>query len=166
RTLATGEMHFHSRTRGLWHKGATSGNTQKVVSLTADCDADALLARVLPSGPACHTGQASCFGEPACQSDALGELDATLRQRKEAPAEPKSYTQKLFADRNLRLKKLGEETVELVTALSDGDRGRIAEEAADLLYHLLVAARAADVSLEDIRHVLAKRANRNTVVSL
>ena len=63
RTLATGEMHYHSRTRGLWHKGATSGNVQRVVSLTADCDGDAVLARVIPAGPACHTGSPTCFGD-------------------------------------------------------------------------------------------------------
>src|ERR687883_1188212 len=65
RTIETGEMHYHSRTRGLWRKGATSGNTQRVVSLTADCDGDAVLARVRPAGPACHTGAVSCFGDTA-----------------------------------------------------------------------------------------------------
>src|SRR5688572_32359812 len=76
RTVATGEMHYRSRTRGLWHKGATSGNVQRVVSLAADCDGDAVLARVAPAGPACHTGTVSCFGGDA--GDALGVLDATV----------------------------------------------------------------------------------------
>src|SRR5918912_4410327 len=71
RTIETGEMHYRSRTRGLWHKGATSGNTQRVVSLTADCDGDAVLARVVPAGPACHAGSSSCFGEAALGADAI-----------------------------------------------------------------------------------------------
>src|SRR5919107_2400645 len=78
RTLASGEMHYRSRTRGAWHKGATSGNVQRVVSLSADCDGDAVLARVTPAGPACHTGAVSCFGEAALTSDALVGLDATV----------------------------------------------------------------------------------------
>src|SRR5918993_2178814 len=77
RTLATGEMHYRSRTRGLWHKGATSGNVQQVLSLHADCDGDAVLARVEPAGPACHTGATSCFGDAALGADVLGALDAT-----------------------------------------------------------------------------------------
>ena len=81
RTIATGEMHYRSRSRGLWHKGATSGNVQRVVSLTADCDGDAVLARVLPAGPACHTGERTCFSG-AVQGDALAALDATIASRK------------------------------------------------------------------------------------
>src|SRR5689334_21341340 len=102
RTLATGEMHYRSRTRGLWHKGATSGNVQRVVSLAADCDGDAVLARVAPAGPACHTGAVSCFGDVALGADALAELDATIAARAStegAPAEgaltiTTSYTQR------------------------------------------------------------------------
>src|ERR671921_1808836 len=78
RTLATGEMHYRSRTRGLWHKGATSGNVQRVVSLSPDCDGDAVLARVAPAGPACHTGSVSCFGAAALVPDALAALDGTI----------------------------------------------------------------------------------------
>src|ERR671933_1345446 len=81
RTIASGEMHYHSRTRGLWRKGETSGNTQRVVTLAADCDGDAVLARVVPAGPACHTGSASCFGEAALDADALGALDRTIAAR-------------------------------------------------------------------------------------
>src|SRR5207249_3041177 len=81
RTLATGEMHYRSRSRGLWRKGATSGNTQTVVSLGADCDGDAVLARVIPNGPACHTNAPSCFGEAALAADTLAELDRTLAAR-------------------------------------------------------------------------------------
>jgi phosphoribosyl-ATP pyrophosphohydrolase/phosphoribosyl-AMP cyclohydrolase len=158
-TLRTGQMHYRSRTRGLWHKGATSGHVQQVVSLSADCDADAVLARVEPAGPACHTGSPTCFeGQPA---EAFGALDAVVAARAHASpsGERPSYTQRLLKDRNLRLKKLGEETVELVTALADGDRERAAEEAADLVYHLTVALRALDVSLEDVRRVLERRAS-------
>ncbi|NVJ21485.1 MULTISPECIES: bifunctional phosphoribosyl-AMP cyclohydrolase/phosphoribosyl-ATP diphosphatase HisIE [Myxococcus] len=159
RTLATGQMHYRSRTRGLWHKGATSGNTQQVVSLRADCDGDAVLARVEKAGPACHTGDVTCFGPGS--EDALASLDATLAERAarpDAPGEKPSYTRRLLADRNLRLKKLGEEAAELVTACADSDAGRAAEEAADLLYHLLVAVRPLGLSLEDVKAVLARRA--------
>src|SRR5215210_9247901 len=84
RTIETGEMHYRSRSRGLWHKGATSGNTQRVVSLSADCDGDAVLARVVPAGPACHTGAVSCFGDEALAGDALGAMDATVARRRAA----------------------------------------------------------------------------------
>jgi phosphoribosyl-ATP pyrophosphohydrolase/phosphoribosyl-AMP cyclohydrolase len=161
RTIETGEMHYRSRTRGAWHKGATSGNTQRVVSLTADCDGDAVLARVQPAGPACHTGAVSCFGEDALAADALGTLDRTLAARAGtaagAGAEPVSYTRRLLTDRNLRLKKLGEETAELVTACADGDAARAAQEGMDVLYHTLVALRALGVTLDDVRAVAADR---------
>jgi phosphoribosyl-ATP pyrophosphohydrolase/phosphoribosyl-AMP cyclohydrolase len=161
KTLDTGEMHFHSRTRGLWHKGDTSGNVQRVVSLSPDCDRDAVLARVIPAGPACHTLAESCFGDAALQPDALSSLDRIIVARGKSLGDgstSKSYTQKLLTDRNLRLKKIGEEAVELVTALADEDKERIAEESADLLYHVLVAIRSAGVGLADVRAVLAKRA--------
>src|SRR5215207_7354903 len=162
RTIATGEMHYRSRTRGLWHKGATSGNVQQVVTLLPDCDGDAILARVVPAGPACHTGTRSCFGSTALAADALGALDATVAARvNEAPAqavdEKPSYTRRLLADRNLRLKKIGEEAAELVTACADDDRARAVEEAADLVYHTLVALRAAGGTLDDLRATLAAR---------
>ena len=157
KTLETGEMHYRSRTRGLWHKGATSGNVQKLASLTHDCDSDALLARVWPAGPACHTGRVSCF-DVAQNGDALTALAATIEQRA-AGEEGTSYTRKLLADRNLRLKKLGEEAVELSVALADDDRARAVEEGADLLYHTLVALRAQGIRLDDVRRVLAARAS-------
>ncbi|HKT09900.1 MAG TPA: bifunctional phosphoribosyl-AMP cyclohydrolase/phosphoribosyl-ATP diphosphatase HisIE [Gemmatimonadaceae bacterium] len=159
RTIATGEMHYHSRRRGLWHKGLTSGNTQRVVSLSADCDGDAVLARVEPAGPSCHTGRVSCFGEDALGADTLSALDAVIATRARAadPAPP-SYTRRLLADRNLRLKKLGEECAELVLALGDGDGERAASEAADLVYHVLVALRAVGAGLDDVREVLGRRA--------
>jgi phosphoribosyl-ATP pyrophosphohydrolase/phosphoribosyl-AMP cyclohydrolase len=155
-------MHYRSRTRGLWHKGATSGNVQQVVSLLTDCDGDAILARVRSVGPACHTGARSCFGEAALAADALGALDATIAAREADPMprareETPSYTRRLFADRNLRLKKLGEESAELVTACADGDRARATEECADLLYHALVALRAVGGALADVRVALSAR---------
>lgn len=159
RTIATGEMHYRSRTRGLWHKGATSGNTQRVVSLTADCDADAVLARVAPAGPACHTGARSCFGEAALGADALGTLDRTIARRAaEQTNAGKGYTRKLLADRNLRLKKLGEEAAELVVACADGDTARATAEGADIIYHTLVALRALGLSLDAVRAELQARA--------
>lgn len=158
RTLARGEMHYRSRSRDeLWHKGATSGNVQRVISLRADCDADAVLARVEPAGPACHTGEMTCFGAPATPAAAvLSELaevvDARARERPEG-----SYTVRLLDDENLRLKKLGEEGAELVAALARGRSEDAAREAADLLYHLLVALRGSGVSLEDVLEVLRER---------
>lgn len=162
RTIETGEMHYRSRTRGLWHKGATSGNTQRVVSLAADCDGDAVLARIVPAGPACHTGSTSCFGADALSADALASLDATIAERQHAGSDEggTSYTRRLLTDRNLRLKKLGEEAAELVTACADADPSRAAEEAADLVYHAIVALRAVGASLDDVRAVLASRAGR------
>ena len=158
RTIATGEMHYHSRTRGLWHKGATSGNTQRVVSLSTDCDGDAVLARVLPAGPACHTGARSCFGEPALAADAIGALDQTIAARAGEETSGRSYTQTLLADRNLRLKKLGEEATELAVACADGDADRATAEAADVIYHALVALRALGVPLDAVRAELQSRA--------
>jgi phosphoribosyl-ATP pyrophosphohydrolase/phosphoribosyl-AMP cyclohydrolase len=158
-TLRTGEMHYRSRSRGLWHKGGTSGNVQHVVSLTADCDADAVLARVRPAGPACHNGTTSCFRDEALQADVLSALDHTITLRGSAAlGEKPSYTQRLLNDRNLRLKKLGEEAVELATACVDGDLERATEETADLLYHALVALHAVGGSLDGVRAVLAARA--------
>lgn len=161
RTLSSGEMYYTSRSRGLWHKGATSGNTQRVVSLSADCDGDAVLARVIPAGPACHTGAVSCFGDMALGADAIGALDATIAVRAsnaDTSSGKPSYTQRLLSDRNLRLKKLGEEAVELATACADVDAERGAEEGADVVYHTLVALRAIGVSLNDVRQILANRA--------
>ncbi|MGH9421239.1 MAG: bifunctional phosphoribosyl-AMP cyclohydrolase/phosphoribosyl-ATP diphosphatase HisIE [Thermoanaerobaculia bacterium] len=163
KTISTGEMHYTSRTRGLWHKGATSGNTQRVVSLSADCDSDAILARVIPKGPSCHTLSESCFGEAALGGDALSVLDQTVVERAKSLDDGKSstsYTRKLLGDRNLRLKKIGEESAELLAALADADDERMADEAADLFYHVLVALRANGIGLDDVRTVLAKRAEQ------
>ena len=159
-TLRTGEMHYRSRSRGLWHKGGTSGNVQRVVTLTADCDRDAVLARVIAAGPACHDGTTSCFRDDALLSDPLSTLDATIAERAQsllAAGEKPSYTQRLLTDRNLRLKKLGEEAVELTMACVDHDTARAVEETADLVYHALVALHAVGGTLDDVRAVLAGR---------
>jgi phosphoribosyl-ATP pyrophosphohydrolase/phosphoribosyl-AMP cyclohydrolase len=163
RSIATGEMHYRSRTRGLWRKGATSGNVQQIVALSADCDGDAVLARVRPAGPACHTGTISCFGEKALVPDTLSALDATIAARAadmSRDGDERSWTRRLLGDRNLRLKKLGEEAAELVLACADGDALRAGEEGADLLYHALVALHAVGSSLADVRRVLAQRAGQ------
>ncbi|MEO8621876.1 MAG: bifunctional phosphoribosyl-AMP cyclohydrolase/phosphoribosyl-ATP diphosphatase HisIE [bacterium] len=157
RTIESGEMYYHSRTRGLWHKGATSGNVQRVVSLSADCDGDAVLARVTSEGPACHTGMRSCFGDVALHSDALSTLDAIIAERALSSQTSPSYTRRLLNDRNLRLKKLGEEAAELVTACADGDVERAREETADVFYHALVALHSTGGTLADVQAILSKR---------
>jgi len=156
RTQDTGDLHFRSRTRGLWRKGETSGNVLRVLSLLPDCDGDAVLARVVPAGPACHTGASSCFGPGAEAADALGRLDQVIESRAREPL-PGSYTARLLADRNLRLKKIGEEAAELIAACADGDANRACAEAADLLYHALVAVRAAGGGWQDVRRILQDR---------
>lgn len=154
RTLAESRMWYFSRSRdALWRKGETSGNGQRLVALHADCDRDTVLAQVLPDGPSCHTGDRTCFGAAA---PTLSTLDTVIGQRA-ANGDGGGYTRTLLRDENLRLKKLGEEAVELALACAAGDRARGAAEAADLLYHALVACRAAGVSLEDVLAELAKR---------
>ncbi|HEX7662990.1 MAG TPA: phosphoribosyl-ATP diphosphatase, partial [Polyangiaceae bacterium] len=155
KTVESSIMHYRSRTRGLWKKGETSGNVQHVVSLHADCDGDAVLARVLPAGPACHTGDPTCFRD-APPPSSLDALDRTIALRSKSPIAG-SYTNKLLADRNLRLKKIGEEASELVVAIADQDRERAKEEAADVVYHALVALAPLGLGLDDVREVLEKR---------
>lgn len=150
----TGELWLYSRRRaGLWHKGESSGNTQRVVSITGDCDGDAVLIRVEPRGPMCHTGAASCFGE----APTLSSLSEIITRRRGGAEPAGSYTAKLFADENLRLKKIGEEAVELVVACTSADQEKAAEEAADLMYHALVACAAIGTTLEDILERLEQR---------
>lgn len=158
RTLASGEMHYHSRTRGLWHKGATSGHVQRVVSLSADCDGDAVLARVIPTGPACHTGATSCFGEMGEAGDIVGRVQQQVSTRQVTPpTDHPSYTQRLFLDRNLRLKKLGEEAMELAISCADQDGPAAVTEAADLVYHTMVALTAIGVEWHRVQALLAQR---------
>lgn len=156
RTLETGETWFWSRSRQeLWHKGATSGNVQRVTGLAADCDADAVVVKVEPAGPACHTGARTCFhrpvdGAPATSGETLGQaVDAVLQTIASRKAElPEgSYTTYLFtAGVNKILKKVGEEATEVVIAAKDPDDDAFAGEVADLLYHVgvLLAARGLD----------------------
>lgn len=153
RTIEEGRLWFWSRKRQqLWRKGETSGNELRVVSLDADCDADAVLARVEPAGPTCHTGARSCFGTPPV----LTGLGDEIRDRLRHPDGP-GYTRRLLADPNVRTKKLGEEAVELALACASGERPRIVEEAADLLYHALVACAAAGVTEADVLAELGRR---------
>lgn len=157
RTLERGETWFWSRSRqALWHKGETSGNVQRVTGLAADCDRDAVVVRVEPAGPACHTGARTCFHQPlegapaGVSGESLGAaLDAllgTIAERKAAMPEG-SYTTYLFtAGVNKILKKVGEEATEVVIAAKDPDDDAFAGEVADLLYHVgvLLAARGLD----------------------
>ena len=165
KTLETGEAHFFSRSRqALWRKGETSGNVLKVVSLSADCDGDALLVRALPAGPTCHTGSRSCFS-PTPPLLELGWLAEVLKERKSAdPAA--SYTARLLASGIERVaQKVGEEGVETALAAvaahyrpdDEEARSALAGEAADLLYHLLVLLLAGNIDLAQVANVLLAR---------
>ena len=161
RTHETGELHLWSRSRGeLWHKGATSGNTQAVRALRLDCDGDALLALVEPAGPACHTGARTCFHhgelEPAAPHEVLPGLERTLRSRQaERPAG--SYTVALLDDPGLIGEKVQEEAEEVARAAREETDERVDSEAADVLYHLLVLLRSRDRALADAQEVLRAR---------
>src|SRR3954462_3162403 len=159
-TRETGELPLYSRSRAeLWHKGATSGNTQAVKALRYDCDADAVLALVEPAGPACHTGERTCFhnGElEAMPYEALPGLERTLRQR--AAEKPEgSYTAALLADPPRIGEKVREEAEEVVRAAREESDERVAEEAADVLYPLAVLLRARGLGLADAEEVLLGR---------
>jgi phosphoribosyl-ATP pyrophosphohydrolase/phosphoribosyl-AMP cyclohydrolase len=161
RTRDTGEMHFFSRSRQeLWHKGEASGNTQALRAIRYDCDADTLLALVEPSGPACHTGERTCFFrgelEPAAPYEALASLERVLEQRaRERPAG--SYTTELLDDLPRLGEKVREEADEVVRAAADESDERVAEEAADVLYHLAVLLRSRGLTLDDAERVLDGR---------
>ena len=171
KTLVSGEAHYYSRSRSeLWRKGATSGNTQKVVEVRLDCDGDALLYMVEPHGPACHTGEESCFftslagegvGVKATGDDEVAfgtmveRLAGTIAQRHEEMPEG-SYTVSLIEGGTERLaQKVGEEAVEVVIAALSGER--LSDEAADLVYHLLVLLEERGVGTEDVAGVLRDR---------
>jgi len=160
-TRETGEIHFYSRSRQeLWHKGATSGNTQAVKSIRYDCDGDALLAQVVPSGPACHTGERTCFhrGElnPSAPHEVLPTLERTLAER--AAARPEgSYTAELLADPARIGAKVQEEAEEVARAAREESDERVSEEAADVIYHLAVLLRGRGLSLADAERVLDAR---------
>ncbi|MGF1479857.1 MAG: bifunctional phosphoribosyl-AMP cyclohydrolase/phosphoribosyl-ATP diphosphatase HisIE [Cyanophyceae cyanobacterium] len=164
KTLATGEVWYWSRSRQeLWHKGATSGQIQKVRSLRYDCDSDALLVSVEQVGDvACHTGERSCFHQVdstkvAPPADTLSEVFKVVSDRAQHPVAG-SYTCQLFeGGDNKILKKLGEEATEVVMACKDDDPEAIASEVADLLYHVLVALVHHNVELRDVYRQLQKR---------
>jgi phosphoribosyl-AMP cyclohydrolase / phosphoribosyl-ATP pyrophosphohydrolase len=160
-TRRTGELHLWSRSRAaLWRKGATSGNTQAVRAIRVDCDGDALLALVEPAGPACHTGERTCFHrgelEPPAPHEALPALERTIAARaRSAPAG--SYTAQLLADRPRAGEKVREEAEEVTRAAHEESERRVAEEAADVLYHLAVLLRSRGLSLADAAEVLSGR---------
>lgn len=157
RTRATGEMWFWSRSRNeLWHKGETSGNVQKLKELRLDCDQDAILALVEPAGPACHTGERTCFHngdlDPVA-AEALPVLERTIAERRGAD----TYTGRLLADRGLVAAKVQEEAEEVVRAAREESDERLAEEAADVLYHLAVLMAERGLDMTDAYRVLNER---------
>jgi len=164
KTIETGEAHYHSRSRGeLWRKGETSGNTQKVVEVRLDCDGDALLYKVEPRGPACHTGENSCFFTPLVSADrdapnlgrTLTSLARTIAERHREMPEG-SYTVKLIErGTGYIAQKVGEEAVEVVVAALKEEK--LSEESADLLYHLLILLEERGVRPEEVAKVLDER---------
>ena len=158
RTRETGELHLFSRSRDeLWHKGATSGNTQAVKALRLDCDNDAVLALVEPAGPACHTGERTCFfaGDmDALPYEALPGLERTIDER---IAQPTGYTGQLLADPPFIGEKVQEEAEEVARAAREESDERVASEAADVLYHLTVLLKSRGLSLADAQEVLLGR---------
>ncbi len=161
RTHETGEMHFFSRSRQeLWHKGATSGNTMAVKAIRYDCDGDTLLALVEPRGPACHTGERTCFHRgqlaPAPPYEVLPTLERTIAER--AAGRPDgSYTAMLLAEPARIGEKVEEEAEEVVRAAREEPDERVAEEAADVIYHLAVLLRSRGLTLADPERVLDGR---------
>lgn len=171
RTLESRETWFWSRSRKeLWHKGATSGNTQAVVEVVVDCDEDALLVRVSPSGPACHKGEVSCFHnylirqQVGTSETAFGQSVTSLYQIIESRQRERpegSYTSYLFqAGLDKILKKVGEEAAETIVAAKNEDDGQFVNEVADLMYHLLVLMVARGVALEEVGSELSRRAKQ------
>jgi phosphoribosyl-ATP pyrophosphohydrolase/phosphoribosyl-AMP cyclohydrolase len=162
KTRETGELHLWSRSREeLWRKGATSGNVQKVRALRLDCDGDALLALVEPAGPACHTGERTCFHngdlDPPAPHEALPGLERTIAERARNGDAEASYTAQLLQDPALIGAKVEEEAEEVARAARQETDDRVAEEAADVLYHLAVLLRARGLQLADAEEVLLAR---------
>ncbi|UQD53345.1 bifunctional phosphoribosyl-AMP cyclohydrolase/phosphoribosyl-ATP pyrophosphatase [Bacillus methanolicus] len=175
KTMETGETWFYSRSRQkLWHKGETSGNTQKIVELKYDCDQDAILVLVQPAGPACHTGSVSCFTESFYKSEEIVEvseaasgslqdyqilqtLEKVIKERERERPEG-AYTTYLFEKGvDKILKKVGEEASEVIIAAKNRDADELKWEAADLLYHLMVLLREQQLPFKEILKVLSKR---------
>lgn len=164
KTIETGETWFYSRSRNeLWHKGETSGNTQKVISITTDCDQDALVVEVDPAGPACHNGTTSCFTETVVENGKVGsvgiipELVEIIKKREEEMPEG-AYTTYLFTEGIDKIcKKVGEEATEVVIGAKNRNPEEVKWEAADLIYHLLVLLQEQKISIYDVLEVLVER---------
>lgn len=170
KTVETGESHFFSRSRQeLWHKGATSGNRQVVKRISVDCDRDAILLEVEPIGPACHTGKTSCFytplyGEGRSIRNVVHEIADEIKDRKENPVEG-SYTSYLFLKGiDKVLKKIGEESAEVIIGAKNSDKSELSNEIADLLYHSLVLMEISGVTIEDVKAVLRERRTKKEAV--
>lgn len=165
-TLEKGLVTFYSRSRKtLWTKGETSGNYLQLRDILIDCDGDTLLVKAVPSGPVCHTGKDTCFGEEndpqsASSTDFLAYLEGVIRDRKEHPQEG-SYTNRLFSKGiNKIAQKVGEEAVELIIEAKDDDKDLFLGEAADLMYHLLVLLTEKGCTLSEVTDVLKSRHSR------
>lgn len=166
-TIAEKRTCFYSRSRQeLWRKGETSGNYQHVVSITSDCDGDALVVEVVKDGPACHTGAESCFNDAVFISDEITPfcyegLYQLIKGRKTDPKEG-SYTTYLF-DKGIDkiLKKVGEECAETIIAAKNGDNSETVYEIADLFYHIMVLMAASDITLEEVKAELSKRSEKS-----
>lgn len=155
-TLSSGYVTFFSRSRQcLWKKGETSGNVLELVDISVDCDVDTILVQAIPHGPTCHTGSVTCFGEG--RKDFLEYLESVIDQRRES-GDKESYVRSLFEKGTLRIaQKVGEEGVEVSLAAAVNDHDRMKEESADLLFHLLVCLRNANLHLSDVVKVLKSR---------
>lgn len=159
KSVAEGRVTFFSRTKGrLWTKGEQSGNYMNIVSLSVDCDADTLLIRVVPEGPACHTGTKTCWGSAVPETEGfIRHLQGVIRDRHEKMPEG-SYTTKLFnSGVNKIAQKVGEEAVETVIEAVAGNRDAMVYEASDLIYHLLVLLESTGCSIADLEKELARR---------
>lgn len=168
KTIAERSTYLYSRSRAkLWHKGEESGNTQEVVEVAYDCDGDAVLYRVIPNGPACHTGEQSCFHNVLLRqaqddterfTQAVTHLERVLEERKTAPPES-SYVAALYRGGVDKIgKKIGEEATEVVIAAKNASHDELVWEAADLVFHLLVLLKSANVPLDDVGGELLRRA--------
>ena len=162
RTIETNRVTFYSRSKErLWTKGETSGNFLEVHTVETDCDDDTLLIKATPSGPVCHTGAETCFGESNDATNFLYDLERLIQRRKENPVAG-SYTSGLFAEGPNRIaQKFGEESIETIIASTGDDKTAFVSEVADVLYHLLVLLAVKNVTLDDTVEVLRKRSKTN-----
>jgi len=169
KTIETKETWFYSRSRQeLWNKGATSGNRQIVKSLSLDCDSDAVLVQVEAMGPSCHTGSVDCFFKTVYEDktpnrQVVHEVIAEIKDRKKNPVEG-SYTSYLFREGiDKVLKKIGEESSEVIIGAKNEDKAELTSELSDLIYHSLVLMEIADVSISDVKNELLKRRSKGEV---